>query len=437
MMTYQEAEAFIDQLPAFTDGDHLADERFLLEMLGNPQEKLRVVHVAGTNGKGSTCAFLEAIFRKSGKKTGLFTSPHLVNITERFQINREDVSREMFARVCTKVRGAVRQAAQMGRGHLTRSDVLFAVGMEIFVREEAEIVIMETGLGGRLDCTNIIHRPLICVITSISKDHTAYLGDTIEAIAQEKAGIIKPGVPVVYDAGCEAAAKVIEETAGRQKAEAVPCFPGERRIVARTEKSIDFVLDSSYYDDQLISVPFAAEYQTVNSALAMTAVRVLDPEKKISDEAAADAVAHTSWNGRMQQIRDGVFADGAHNEDGIAKLMDTVRYFAGSHPVSLLFTALADKDVARMIELLTSGNLFDHIVVTQVEGRRRMEAETLREMFARRCSCPVMAEADLGEAFSLALRKKTDRGILFCAGSLYLVGALQEIIISIAGEEKC
>ena len=167
--------------------------RELLSRLGNPQEGIKIIHVAGTNGKGSVCAYLNAMLLAGGKKTGLFTSPHLVRINERFQINGEDVSDEQFLDAFLKVEKAAKEYEAEGEGHPSYFETLFLMGMLIFKEAGVEYLVMETGLGGRLDATNVVEKPLACIITSISRDHTEYLGDTLEAIAGEKAGIIKAG----------------------------------------------------------------------------------------------------------------------------------------------------------------------------------------------------------------------------------------------------
>ena len=183
--------------------------RELLSRLGNPQEGIKIIHVAGTNGKGSVCAYLNAMLLAGGKKTGLFTSPHLVRINERFQINGEDVSDEQFLDAFLKVEKAAKEYEAEGEGHPSYFETLFLMGMLIFKEAGVEYLVMETGLGGRLDATNAIDNPALAIITSISLDHTAILGDTIRKIAVEKAGIIKPKVPVFFDGSNKEAAEVI------------------------------------------------------------------------------------------------------------------------------------------------------------------------------------------------------------------------------------
>ena len=198
-MTYEEAEAYINSVPKFTSKNKPENTKELICRIGHPERKMKVVHVAGTNGKGSVCAFLSTMLAAGGKRCGLFTSPHLVKINERFQINNIPVSDEIFLRAYDKVMKIVKEMQDDGFYHPAYFELLFAIGMVIFEEEGVEYLVLETGLGGRLDATNIVEHPIVTVITSISLDHTEILGDTIEEIAGEKAGIIKQGVPVVYD----------------------------------------------------------------------------------------------------------------------------------------------------------------------------------------------------------------------------------------------
>ena len=205
-MNYQDAVRYIGDVPKFTKKNEPENTVRLLDRLGHPEDAFQVIHVAGTNGKGSVCAFLENILRQSGRKTGLFTSPHLIRINERFQVCREEISDEEFTDVFLEVLRAVEKMQAEGYPHPTYFELLFVMGMVWFRRRKIDILVMETGLGGRLDATSTVAHPSLSVISSISMDHMQYLGNTIRAIAAEKAGIIKKGVPVVYDASDREAA---------------------------------------------------------------------------------------------------------------------------------------------------------------------------------------------------------------------------------------
>ena len=426
-LNYEEAVSYISEVPKFTKKNDAKNTVELLRRLGHPEENYKIIHVAGTNGKGSVCAFTATILQEAGKRTGLFISPHLVKINERFQINQVPVSNEVFLEAFTQVKTVIDEMVKDGFYHPTYFEILFAVGMVIFSREKVEYLVMETGLGGRLDATNTVAHPVACVITSISLDHTEYLGDTVEKIAWEKAGIIKEGVPVIYDGRNRSVEKVIRDQAEKMHAPAYPFYGEMCEITERTDKSIDFVLNNRYYDYKLVRVPYLAEYQLVNSSLAMMTVRILDPHKTISDETIIQGIADTRWSGRMETVMPGVVLDGAHNAAGIEEFLKTVQSVQKRRSVSLLFSAVVEKDYDEMIREICQEADFASIVVTQIEGSRKVEAEELAEIFRKYTDAPVVAEPEIDRAFERALELRGD-GMLFCAGSLYLVGEIKAVI---------
>ena len=239
-MNYTEAVAYINETPKFTTKNSLEHTKECLRRLGNPQDSFQVIHVAGTNGKGSVCAYLASVLREGGYGCGLFTSPHLVKINERFQIDEVPVEDELFLRAFEKVKHLADELTAQGSYHPTYFEMLFLMGMCIFQEAGVSYVVLETGLGGRLDATNAIENPLACVITSISMDHIQYLGDTVEAIAGEKAGIIKKAIPVIYDANRQKTAQVIEETAQGVGAPAYPVRREDFEIREITSSGIEF-----------------------------------------------------------------------------------------------------------------------------------------------------------------------------------------------------
>ena len=241
--TYKETVEKILEIPKFTSKNSLGHTREFLRRLGDPQESFKVIHVAGSNGKGSVCAFLESALRASGKKTGLFTSPHLMHLEERFALDGQPCSREDFVWAAELAGQAAFAMVEEGLPHPTFFEYVFAVGMLVFAKRNVEYAVLETGLGGRLDATNIVAKPLLTVITSISLEHTEILGDTLAQIAAEKAGILKPGVPVVYDASVPEAEEIIRKKAASLGCKAYPVRPEKIKILLNTGKKIDF----SYY----------------------------------------------------------------------------------------------------------------------------------------------------------------------------------------------
>ena len=398
--------------------------RELLSRLGNPQEGIKIIHVAGTNGKGSVCAYLNAMLLAGGKKTGLFTSPHLVRINERFQINGEDVSDEQFLDAFLKVEKAAKEYEAEGEGHPSYFETLFLMGMLIFKEAGVEYLVMETGLGGRLDATNVVEKPLACIITSISRDHTEYLGDTLEAIAGEKAGIIKAGVPVIYDASQPGPASVIAAKAKEMGSPAWPMEPSFYEMKTQSREGITFTFAYPGGEKAELAIPYVAKYQMMNASLAFYTMHILQDVHDIPKNVLAEGLSKIKWPGRMEMAAPGVIIDGAHNEDGIAQFVSTAGYFAKENEITILFTAVADKHYHEMIGEICEGIHPSHVVATQIDGSRVVPAEVLAEDFRKAGCTDVCAEPEIGAAYEKALGKKGS-GMLFCVGSLYLAGELK------------
>lgn len=398
--------------------------RELLSRLGNPQEGIKIIHVAGTNGKGSVCAYLNAMLLAGGKKTGLFTSPHLVRINERFQINGEDVSDEQFLDAFLKVEKAAKEYEAEGEGHPSYFETLFLIGMLIFKEAGVEYLVMETGLGGRLDATNVVEKPLACIITSISRDHTEYLGDTLEAIAGEKAGIIKAGVPVIYDASQPGPASVIAAKAKEMGSPAWPMEPSFYEMKTQSREGITFTFAYPGGEKAELAIPYVAKYQMMNASLAFYMMHILQDVHDIPKNVLAEGLSKIKWPCRMEMAAPGVIIDGAHNEDGIAQFVSTAGYFAKENEITILFTAVADKHYHEMIGEICEGIHPSHVVATQIDGSRVVSAEVLAEDFRKAGCTDVCAEPEIGAAYEKALGKKGS-GMLFCVGSLYLAGELK------------
>lgn len=423
-MNYTEAVDYIETIPKFTVKHPPEHTRELLSHLGNPQEGIKIIHVAGTNGKGSVCAYLNAMLLAGGKKTGLFTSPHLVRINERFQINGEDVSDEQFLDAFLKVEKAAKEYEAEGEGHPSYFETLFLMGMLIFKEAGVEYLVMETGLGGRLDATNVVEKPLACIITSISRDHTEYLGDTLEAIAGEKAGIIKAGVPVIYDASQPGPASVIAAKAKEMGSPAWPMEPSFYEMKTQSREGITFTFAYPGGEKAELAIPYVAKYQMMNASLAFYTMHILQDVHDIPKNVLAEGLSKIKWPCRMEMAAPGVIIDGAHNEDGIAQFVSTAGYFAKENEITILFTAVADKHYHEMIGEICEGIHPSHVVATQIDGSRVVPAEVLAEDFRKAGCTDVCAESEIGAAYEKALEKKGS-GMLFCVGSLYLAGELK------------
>ena len=427
-MNYEEAVAYIEETPKFTKKNSLDHTKECLRRLGNPQDRFRVIHVAGTNGKGSTCAFLTSVLREAGYSCGLFTSPHLVEINERFQINETDIDNDTFLRAFEKVKELADALVEEGSYHPTYFEMLFLMGMVIFADAGVDFVTLETGLGGRLDATTAIENPVACVITSISLDHMQYLGDTVAAIAGEKAGIIVPKVPVIYDGNDKEAAQVIRAKALELGSPYYEVTRQDAQIHRNTRAGIDFSLKNAYYGDTVFSIPFIARYQVMNASLALKTMEVLREQIPVSMESIKNGMAKTRWQGRMETVLPGVIVDGAHNEDGVEKFVETAAHFQEEYPLTLLFSAVDDKDYKDMIRTICERIRFRHVVTTQVGGYRQVPAMELADIFKENGCTHVEAQEEIPAAFHCALASRGDDGMLFCVGSLYLVGEIKRVI---------
>jgi dihydrofolate synthase/folylpolyglutamate synthase len=407
-VTYPQAIQFLHDLGLFGARFGLENTLRLAELLGNPQKSLRFIHVAGTNGKGSVCAMLESIYRGSGLKTGLFTSPHLVSFRERIQINRELVTEPEVVALVAQVQAALRSfpLAQPP----TFFEIVTVMALRHFADRACDLVIWETGLGGRLDATNIV-MPLASVITNIQLDHEKWLGGTLAEIAAEKAGIIKPGIPVLTAARDAEALEVIANVA-RSNGAPMTVVPREGEN-ASTLESVD--------------LPLLGEHQRCNAELALATVRCLQRVLPVSDEAIRRGLAGVWWPGRFQIVRlesgQTIVLDGAHNPAGAETLRaGWERHFPGKHPALILGT-LRDKDWLTMCRILAP--LAGRILVCPVSSDRTTAPGELSG--ACRSANP---QAQVEDVLNLAeaLDKTRHESFVVVSGSLHFIGEAMEAL---------
>ena len=425
MNTYQQAEQYILSIPKFAGKHTLEDTGRWLHAMTDGACSSKIVHVAGTNGKGSVCAYLQSILMEAGYRVGLFISPHLETMRERISINGEMISEKDFVRHFEKLK-AYADREDNKEGHPSFFEFLFLMAMSYFDEQRPDYVILETGLGGRLDATNCISNPKLCIITEIGFDHMQYLGNTLEQIAGEKAGIIKPSVPLVYFDRRPQTSRVLEDTARKKKAETFPVEKSQIRNVTMRKKSIDFSFGNSYYSYDGLVLRTVASYQTENASLAIVAATALQDDA-VTGEAIKRGLLNAFWPGRMEEILPDVYLDGAHNEDGIEAFLQTVRKQKQGRNL-LLFGVVADKQYHRMIARLANAGLFAHIAVTVLESDRSASIDKLKvdwEQYQNvNCSFHKSAE----EAFCdlISMRNATDT--IYIAGSLYLVGQIKTLV---------
>lgn len=423
-MTYEEICNYIYEIPKFTKKNSLEHTKEMLQRLSIREHQFEIIHVAGSNGKGSVCAFINQVLVEHGCEVGLFTSPHLVCMEERFVINGEKCSQEEFVESFEAVQKVVEQMEAEGLPHPAFFEYLFAMGMYLFQKRKVHYLILETGLGGRLDATNVFEEPLLTIITSISLEHTQILGDSIEAIAGEKAGIIKEGVPVIFDGSNETAAEVIRQTARAKRAPYYCISLESLKIHKITGKTIDFCYTNGY-DVVDLKIPFPAEYQMMNASLAYRALSVLQVETGIGKAEIISAMEHIRWMGRMQQAEPFIYFDGAHNADGIAHFVKNVQKIAEEKPV-LLFSMMEEKNHKEAVKVLCKEVSWDSIVLTRIPDSRGIDPLKLQDEFMANDRETVVIE-DCAQAYRYVKEYRKDNQMVFCAGSLYLIGELEKI----------
>lgn len=345
-----------------------------------------------------------------------------MTINERFQINGEMISDEKFSETFLRVKKVIDEAALDGYTHPSYFETLFLMAMDYFARENTEYLILETGLGGLKDCTNSVEKPIACIITSISMDHMEYLGETRAEIAAEKAGIIKPGVPVIYDGHVEEVSEVIRKRAEELGSPFYALTSEQYELKEQNRNGITFAFQGTE-----LHIPYIAQYQMMNASLAYFTMKKLQQLHGISDEKLQEGIRKINWPGRMETILPGVIVDGAHNEDGVAQFVNTVKHFRKDNRIVILFSAVADKQYEKMIRLICEEVKPQGVVTTQVGGYREIPAEKLAELFRSCGEMNVTAEADIAKAFSQALALQED-GMVFCVGSLYLIGEIKAVL---------
>jgi len=435
--SYAEAVRYIEEIPKFTKKHTLGHTKEFLQRLGNPAYDRKVIHVAGTNGKGSVCAYIQAILEAEDKKTGFFTSPHLVSVNERIQIGRVPVSDERFYRAFEEVFEVVGEMEREGIAHPSYFEFLYGMAMKVFSQTDVEYIILETGLGGRLDATNSFPAPVLTVITSISLDHTDILGDSIEEVAGEKAGIIKPGVPVYFDGSNETAAGIIRETAERCGAPCREITKNAFEIREVNRKYIAFSRGSAYDRDISWKVPICGIYQVMNAELAIQAAEYLLRGEKVRFELWREAVASIRWKGRMEEVRRHFVIDGAHNPGAVEAFVESVQAVRKEEeplPV-ILFSAVSDKKYEQMIGYLCEHLPVKAYVVTEIEDKRRVPAEELGRVFRLHTKEKVIVEDNIENALKAAFAEQGGTGYIYCIGSLYLAGAVEKLLAG--GDFRC
>lgn len=429
---YETAERYILGIPRFAKKNSMENTRCFLEYLGcSGNRNVKTIHVAGTNGKGSVCAYLRSILQEAGFSTGMFISPHLVSMRERFLINGEMISEETFLwafRIVAEKLCNLPESLQKASYHPTFFEFLFFMAVVLFEHYGVEYIIWETGLGGRLDATNAIDRKDVCVITSIGYDHMEYLGETLPEIAAEKAGIFRKDVPAVYFDKERAVTETLEKCAVLAE---TPTFPVSFRAIKEInshDKTIDFSLQSNYYGYIRFRVPTIALYQVENAALAVAAVEQLADRTRIGKEQLVEGIRKMRWEGRMEEIMPSVYLDGAHNTDGIRAFLQTVGQDGCAGGRFLLFSMVREKKYREVMDMLAGAKLFDEIGVVEIQDKRALPLRELVDHFGQYTGIRIREYESLEGAMQDVCRRQSAGERVYIVGSLYLAGEVKALL---------
>lgn len=427
-MNYKEAMEYIENTAKF--GMNFGLERVwkILEYLDNPQDKIKCIHVGGTNGKGSTTAMVSSILREEGYKVGMYTSPYLEEFEERIQINGENIKKEELASIVTEVKDAISKVDVVKFGAPTQFEIITALMFYYFAIKKVDYAVVEVGLGGRLDATNVIN-PILVILTSISFDHMNILGDTLKEIAGEKAGIIKKGCTVVSYPQETEALNVIKSKCKELNS---------KLIVVKKEHIKQVIIDKNNFKQELkinvldktydIKLSLIGEHQVLNCAVCLNAINALrESGIVIHDDSIKRGLFNVKWIGRMEVLKNKplVVIDGAHNIDGIEKLKLSIDKYFNYENIILIVGILGDKQVDKMINVITRNA--KSVIVTEPHNYRAESSSVLYEKIKEKhIDCFDIESYE--KAYEKALSLAKDNDLILVCGSLYMIGDMRKVI---------
>ena len=426
-MRYEEAMKYITEVGNFGSNYGLERTHKLLEYLGNPEKDLKLIHIAGTNGKGSTTSMITEILIGAGYKVGMYTSPFIEEFEERIQINRRNIPKETLANLIDEVKVAVDRVIEEGYNHPTEFEIITVLMLLYFKKEKIDFGVIEVGLGGRLDSTNVII-PILQVITSISFDHTNLLGNTLEEIAGEKAGIIKKNIPTVIYPQEEEALKVIKNKCAAMESDLYTADKDNMKFVKVVNEDKPYQL-LKYKEEFNIFLPLLGEHQILNLSVAMKVIEVLNNRKivNITTESIIKSIKNVTWKGRLEVLSNNpyVVIDGAHNIQGIKTLSRNIKKYFKYENLHLILGILADKDVEEMIKIITP--IAKQVYAVTPNSIRAELADDLKnEIVKYNANCRAFDEYE--EAYLEALKNAKENDIILASGSLYMIGDMRKII---------
>ncbi len=428
-MDFDTAIKKINSLLRFGSMPGLERIQLLLNRINNPERRCKYIHIAGTNGKGSVCTMLSEMLQKSGFRTGLFTSPYIVDFCERIQINGEMISKASVAEIAEDVFPIIENMNASGK-IITEFECITAIAFEYFAREKCDIVVLETGLGGRFDATNVILSPIASVITSISLDHTAVLGDTIEKIAGEKAGIIKKGCSTVFCPEQEESSRVITRTAKQLENRIYTVDRDQCKILSESISGSEFEYKGTNYFIRL-----AGRHQIKNACTAIEAAAPLRASGfNIPNSAIQEGLRSAFIPARLEVLKKEplIILDGGHNPSGLESLADAVKKFLCGKKIFCIMSMLRDKAVSEAMAYI--GGLFEKVYIVDIDNPRKLPADELKST-AEKYFNDVEICLDKKQAVNKAVdnAKLADGAVLVC-GSLYLASEIRKIILDEASQ---
>lgn len=425
MITYSEAIDYIYDLTKYGIKLGLENINYLLYLLGEPHKKLKIIHVAGTNGKGSTCSSISSILQSDGYKVGLYTSPHLVDFTERIRINHKPINRKKVSELLERIKPYIEKVANTpSYGHPTFFEVITSMAFLYFFEEQVDFLVLEVGLGGRLDATNVCE-PLISVITHIDYDHMDKLGNSLEEIAREKGGIIKPEGIVISSNQYEEAYNEIKKIADKKNS---LIYSVGREIIYKIVKSdikgVIFDLKGIYHEYKNLHTPLLGRHQADNSAAAITAIEALKIRGvNITEKAIRVGLEKVKWTGRLEIIQNNptLVLDGAHNPNGVKVVRDALKEIFSYHRLILVLAIFADKDYKKMIQIIVPHA--DLIITTKTENSRATSPRIIAKEAAQYIDKnKIIVTENIPQAINCALSNSKEDDLICITGSLCTVG---------------
>jgi dihydrofolate synthase / folylpolyglutamate synthase len=424
-MTYEFCVKELLEIPLFGVKSGLRNMKRLIEALDLKHKDYKIIHVAGTNGKGSTCSMIASILESEGYQVGLFTSPHLVKINERIQINHQEVDDDMFLEAYLKVK-EITQHLSVEHIYPTFFETIFAIALCVFEQKRIEWLVLETGLGGRLDATNAIESKYMAVITRIGLDHMHVLGNTLEAIAIEKAGIMREGTRVVIGTQTQGVLSCLLEKARVIGAQAVETESRTMKILRKTKEAIDFSIDNKYYRNEVLSITHAPGYQVENTMTVLAAMTKLMEDGYVTLKGIREGLLNFYWPGRLEWVRPWLLLEGAHNIDGILAFCEYIKEASLESSINLVYTSMQDKQYQEIIRHLAYLPRLNKVYIADIAFRKSVEPQILVNEFEKH-----HVEPEIIQNLESIIRdhnKGDENEIICCVGSLYLVGEIKRIL---------